>query len=47
MQKKHYRFKKLKIEIIKKRGKKGRREEKGGKKRKLHRTTKAQCRGRG
>ena len=43
MQKKYNRFKKLKI--IKKRKKKKKEEER--KKRKLHRTAKAQCRGRG
>ena len=43
------RFKKLKIKIIKKRKEKRRRrrKKKGGKKGKLHRTAKAQCRGRG
>ena len=45
MQKKHYRFKKLKIKIIKTRGKNGRKEK--GKKGKLHRTAKAKDRGRG
>ena len=43
MQKKYNRFKKLKI--IKKRKEKKKEEER--KKRKLHRTAKAQCRGRG
>ena len=40
---KNYRFKKLEIKIIKKQRKKENRTEKG----KLHRTAKAQCRGRG
>ena len=48
MQKKYNRFKKLKIKIIKKtkQKKNRRRKKRGGKKGKLHRTTKAQCRGR-
>ena len=49
MQKKYNRFKKLIIKIIKREGKKrkkkGKKEKK--KKEKLHRTAKAQCRGRG
>ena len=48
MQKIYNRFKKLKLKIIKKRKEKnGRRKKKGGKKGKLHRTAKAQHRGRG
>ena len=46
---KYNRLKKLKIKIIKKRKEKRRRrrKKKGGKKGELHRTAKAQCRGRG
>ena len=50
MWKKYNRFKKLKVKIIKKKRflEKRIRKKKGGKKKgKLHRTAKAQCRGRG
>ena len=46
MQKEYNRLKKLKVKIIKKRKKK-REKKKNGIKGKLHRTAKAQCRGRG
>ena len=48
MQKKYNRFKKLRIKIIKTRkGKKMEEERKRKKRGKLHRTAKAECRGRG